>query len=300
MPEMTTLPSLDSLRCFCEAARLLNFRVAARTVALTPAALGQRIKQLEDLLGKTLFVRNTRHVSLTPEGLAFLPLAQKAVAAAESCVLFESSQPAPIDLVLGTRHELGMSWIVPMLPSLKKAFPHVTFHLYFGSGMDLLNRVRMQEIHCAVGSMRTMDPRIDAAPLHPEQYVFAASPRLLKTKRLKTYEDAQAHTLIDSSAELPLFQYWKEAASGTELPRFRDILYMGTIAAVRQQVLQGVGVAVLPQYLIAKDLETKRLVRVFTSVTPQADYFRLYFRSDDLRRPLYEHVAQLMRSHPLA
>jgi len=40
------LPSLESLRCFVEAARLLNFRKAARAVALTPAAFGARIRQL--------------------------------------------------------------------------------------------------------------------------------------------------------------------------------------------------------------------------------------------------------------
>jgi hypothetical protein len=63
-------PSFESLRCFVEAARLLNFRAAARAVALTPAALGQRIAQLEAQIGQTLFHRTTRRVTLSEAGLA--------------------------------------------------------------------------------------------------------------------------------------------------------------------------------------------------------------------------------------
>lgn len=74
----TALPSLDSLRCFAAAARLLNFRAAARTVALTPAALGQRIQKLEEELGAQLFRRTTRSVALTEAGLALLPAASSA------------------------------------------------------------------------------------------------------------------------------------------------------------------------------------------------------------------------------
>src|SRR5262249_3578107 len=79
---VTAPPSLESLRCFAEAARLLNFRAAARAVALTPAALGQRIQQLEGQLGRPLFHRSTRRVTLSEAGLALLPHAQRALEAA--------------------------------------------------------------------------------------------------------------------------------------------------------------------------------------------------------------------------
>ena len=64
MPE--PLPSLDALRCFAEAARLLNFRAAARSVGLTPAALGQRVRQLEDQLRHAVaFGERQRTISAT-------------------------------------------------------------------------------------------------------------------------------------------------------------------------------------------------------------------------------------------
>ena len=146
-------PSLESLRCFVEAARLLNFRAASRAVALTPAALGQRIAQLEAQIGRPLFHRTTRRVTLSEAGLALLGHAQQTLEAANACLRAGRGEtgPPPQDLVLGTRHELGMSWIVPMLPAVHAAQPQLTLHLYFGSGSDLAIRVRNQEIHCAVG-----------------------------------------------------------------------------------------------------------------------------------------------------
>src|SRR5262245_2038914 len=174
-------PSLDSLRCFVEAARLLNFRAAARAVSLTPAALGQRIAQLEGQIGKTLFHRTTRRVTLSETGLALLGHAQQALEAADACLRAGRGEtgPPPQDLVLGTRHELGMSWIVPMLPLLRRRHPQLTIHLYFGSGSDLLIRVRSTEVNCAVGSMRIDDPKLASTRLHREDYVFVGQPSLL-------------------------------------------------------------------------------------------------------------------------
>jgi LysR family glycine cleavage system transcriptional activator len=295
------LPSLDSLHCFVEAARLLNFRAAARAVALTPAALGQRIKQLEDQLGTPLFQRTTRRVMLTSAGLALLPHARRTLEAARDCVRVGRGEVAPpeVDLTLGTRHELGMSWVVPMLDELRRVQPHVTYHLYFGSSTDLLLRVRSVEIDCAVGSMRLTDPKLDSLRLHREAYAFVASPGLLDSHPLRREKDAAAHTLVDAGPELPLFNYWRDAPGGGDRLRFGKIRLMSTIAAVRELVVRGEGVAVLPAYLVAPDLKARRLVQVMPKVVPSHDYFRLIFRVDDPRRSLYEALAAHMLKVPL-
>src|SRR6185295_7476366 len=119
------LPALDSLRCFDAAAHLPSFRAAARAVGLTPAALGQRIRQLEELLGAPLFERTTRSVTLTRAGLALIPRAQAALAAANEClhVVQGEAAPPPMEITLGTRFELGLSFVVPELPALMAAHP---------------------------------------------------------------------------------------------------------------------------------------------------------------------------------
>ena len=295
------LPSLESLRCFAAAARLLNFRAAARSVALTPAALGQRIQKLEDDVGQPLFRRTTRSVMLTEAGLALLPVAEECLSKARDCVRAARGEtgPPPMEVTLGTRQELGMSWIVPQLDELGRLFPSLDVHLYFGSGPDLLLRVRTMEIDCAVTSSRYTDPKLDALRLHREDYAFVGARQLLEEQPLSKDEHAGKHTLFDASAELPLFRYFRDAAGGGDRLTFRRIVRLGSIEAIRARVLSGAGVAVLPLYQVGPDLAKKTLRKVFPKVTPLHDWFRLVFRADDARRPVYERLAEAMRAAPL-
>lgn len=293
------LPSLDSLRCFAAAAKLLNFRAASRSVALTPAAFGQRIKQLEDQLGSPLFSRTTRSVRLTDAGLALLPHAERCLQAAAECLRVSARPSGSMDIVLGTRHELGLSWVMPQLEKLMKEQSWVQLHLYFGSGSDLVLRVRTMEIDCAVTSTRFTDPKLDSIRLHREDYALVGSRRLLDQLPLSRPEHAEKHALIDIDAELPLFRYWRDAPQGGDRLRFGRILRLGTIEAIRRGVEAGIGVAVLPAYLVQPDLASGAFRRIFPTVKPVHDYFRLVFRADDPRRSIYETMGQSMLASPL-
>lgn len=77
------LPPLDWLRVFEAAGRLGGFSAAAREFGLSQAAVSQRIGNLETWLGRTLFVREARGVSLTIEGESYLPLVQESLTALE-------------------------------------------------------------------------------------------------------------------------------------------------------------------------------------------------------------------------
>ncbi len=176
--------STENLRCFLEGARRLNFRAAAKAVALSLAAFGQRIRQLEDDLGVSLFRRSTRQV-------------------------------------------------------------------------------------------------------------------LLQRQPLLTADNKHLHTLFDSSFDLALFRYWRDAPGGIDSVNFKRIVCMGTIATIRKQVLQGRGVSVLPAYFIEKELQHGELVEVFPLVKPLADSFRLVFRGDDPKAGRYESIAEHMQRERL-
>jgi len=296
------LPSIDSLRCFTAAAKLLNFRAAARSVALTPAAFGQRIKQLEEHLGAPLFQRTTRSVRLTESGLALLPAAERCLLAAGDCVragAAGSRSLAPMDVTIGTRHELGLSWILPQLDGLTKLQPWLRLHLYFGSGADILMRVRSMEIECAVTSSRLTDPILDSLRLHREDYVFVGATALLDKKPLDKAKHASAHTLLDTDVGLSLFRYFRDAPSGGDHLRFGSVVRLGTIEAIRVRALAQAGVAVLPEYLVRKDIAAGRLARILPGVALLTDWFRLVFRTDDPRRSVYEQIAAQMSEVPL-
>ncbi len=294
------LPSIDSLRCFCAAAKFLNFRAASRAVALTPAAFGQRIKQLEDQLGAQLFVRTTRSVRLSVAGLALLPVAERALASVEDCTRAVAAGGAVprMDIVLGTRHELGLSWILPQVDALVREHPWLDLHLYFGSGVDLVNRVRSMELDCAVTSSRLNDPKLDGIRLHREDYVFVGAPALLDKTPLREPKDAERHVLIDIDDALSLYAYWRDAPRAAALS-FGKLSRFGTIEAIRQRIVAGAGVGVLPKYLVMRDLEAKRLRVLFPKVTLLHDYFRLVVRADDTRRALLETLAASLAAAPL-
>lgn len=295
-----SVPSLENLRCFLAAAQAPTFRAAARAVALTPAALSQRIRQLEHQLGARLFQRTTRSVSLTKAGLALVPAARTTLDAAAACVAAtrEDRRPAGVELTIGTRMELGLSFLVANHDALTAACPGLTLHYFFGSGLELLDRVRQREIDCTVTSARFSDPALASIPLHREEYVFVGSRELLRRHPLSRREQAGDHTLLDIDRSLPLYRYWQEAAGGGDL-RFGRVWRVGAGAAIQQLVARGRGVAVLPRYLVADELKRKVLVPLFPAVKPAADHFRLVFRHDDPRRSTFDSLATALLQLPL-
>jgi LysR family glycine cleavage system transcriptional activator len=295
------LPDIESLRCFVVAARTLNFRQASQEVGLTPAALGQRIKQLEDQVGVSLFARTTRKVELTEAGLSMLPRAQATLEQAESCVMAARGElgPAPMDITIGTRHELGLSWIQPMLPDLGERFAHINFHLFFGSGEDLNRRVLARELDCGISSRRAIEPNLDFIQLHQENYVFVGERAVLDQQPAPDESSLKAHRLIDVGPELHLLHYLRQTEASIDPQAFGGFRWMGTISAIRSAVLAGEGLAVLPLYLVQDDLDTGRLAQVWPERTLVHDWFRLLFRADDPRVSLFRALGQAMRGHSL-
>jgi DNA-binding transcriptional LysR family regulator len=182
---------------------------------------------------------------------------------------------------------------------MREAQPGLTVHVYFGSGPDLVHRVRSAQIDCAVTSSIITDPKLDATRLHEERYVFVGHPDLIRDRPLSRPEHAEQHTLIDVSPDLPLFRYWRDGHGGVDNMPFGRILRLGTIAAIRHLVVTGEGVAVLPEYFVSPDLGAKRLIRLFPKVRPLSDYFRLVYRADDPRSSVYTSVANVMLEEPL-
>ena len=295
------LPATESLRCFVAAAERLNFRAAAKLVGLTPAALSQRIRLLEEQMGAALFQRTTRSVQLTTAGLALLPRARACLAEAAACVRAArgDGSPAPVELTLGTRFELGMSWLVPLLPGLRAALPHLTLNLFFGSGHEITERLRAGLIDCAVTSAQIHDLRLVGARLHEERYALVGAPGLLRRRPLTRPEEAAEHVLLDIDAGLPLYRYFGEAEGAPSLPRFAGHRWLGLGAAVKAMALAGEGVAVLPEYMIAAELRLRRLRRLFPRVALRSDYFRLMYRGDDPRAAIHVELAGWLAAAPI-
>jgi DNA-binding transcriptional LysR family regulator len=203
--------------------------------------------------------------------------------------------PPPYELVLGTRYELGLSWLCPSLGPLARKRPERTIHLYNGDSPDLLGRLERGELDAVVASMRLTSPRLRYAALHAEEYDFVSLERCLRRR-----EDAQGLTLVDVTPDLPLFRYFLDALDDADPWRFARTEYLGGIGNIRRRLFDGGGrVAVLPRYFIARELAAGRLQRLMPGVRARSDSFRLVWRAGHPREPELAALAADLRERPL-
>jgi DNA-binding transcriptional LysR family regulator len=288
---------LESLRCFDAAATTLNFRAAAGRVHLSPAAFSDRMHRLEEEVDAELFSRTTRQVELSEAGARLLPMARELIAGVERMLSAgrAGSAARPYELYVGTRYELGLSWLCPALTPLGSSRPERTIHLYNGDSRDLLLRLERGDLDAIIASMRLTSPRLTYATLHAEDYVLVS-----RKPRLRRRSDAQQLTLLDVSRDLPLFRYFLDALPDAEPWPFAHVEYLGGIGNIRRRLLDGKGrVAVLPRYFVRADLAARRLVRLQPRIALRSDAFRLVWRTGHPRTPELLALAEELRAIPL-
>jgi DNA-binding transcriptional LysR family regulator len=111
-----------------------------------------------------------------------------------------------------------------------------------------------------------------------EEYVLTGSAALLRRTAFRGVQDAPRHTLLELSDDLPLSRYFLDQVGGTAAWRFGTIEYLGTIGAIRLRMLQGRGIAVLPRYFVAGDIDGGTLRSLLPRIALQSDTFRLVWR----------------------
>jgi LysR family transcriptional regulator, glycine cleavage system transcriptional activator len=124
----THLP-LNALRVFEAAARHLSFTRAADELAVTPAAVGQQIRALEDTLGVVLFRRLTRNLELTPEAETALPALQQGFLAFEETVRLLQARQSSLVLSLAAPRALVAKWLTPRLADYGRQNPDLRFSI---------------------------------------------------------------------------------------------------------------------------------------------------------------------------
>lgn len=131
----THLP-LNALRVFDAAARHLSFTRAADELAVTPAAVGQQIRALEDLLGVVLFRRTSKGLELTDEASAGLAALRTGFLHFEDAVqAMQAGQSSHVYTIAAPREFLA-AWLAPRLAAFRADNPHVRFVLVDGETTD--------------------------------------------------------------------------------------------------------------------------------------------------------------------
>ena len=124
----THLP-LNGLRVLDAAARHLSFTRAADELAVTPAAVGQQIRALEDTLGVVLFRRTTRGLELTPEAEAGLGALRDGFLQFEEAVRAMQAGQSSKSLTIAAPRDLTEKWLMPRLAEVAQADGELRFVL---------------------------------------------------------------------------------------------------------------------------------------------------------------------------
>jgi LysR family transcriptional regulator, glycine cleavage system transcriptional activator len=129
----THLP-LNGLRVFDAAARHLSFTRAADELAVTPAAVGQQIRALEDVLGVVLFRRTSKGLELTPEaGAGLEPLRAGFLQLEESVRAMQAGQSSK-SLTIAAPRDFTAKWLAARLAQFGRSDPELRFALVAADG----------------------------------------------------------------------------------------------------------------------------------------------------------------------
>lgn len=279
------LPPLNSLRAFVAAARHLSLAKAADELAVTPGAVSQQIKQLEDHLGCALFRRANRQMLLTDEGQAILPGLVEAFERMHEALQAIGRVGQDGRLTVSVAPSLASKWLVPRLDRFTALHPEID--VLVSASMALAD-FDAEEIDCAIRYGAGRYPGLVVEKLMAESVVPVCSPSLLKDRKLKAPADLKDFTLLhDDSPDLdpscPDWRMWLRAA-GVEHIGARRGLRFNQSSLVVEAAISGRGVALAKARLAADDIRAGRLVTLFN--VKQPIQFAYYFVAPPARSAL--------------
>lgn len=255
------LPSLNSLRAFEAAARHLSFAGAAQELHVTPAAVSQLIKQLENDLGVVLFKRG-KTLTLSDAAAA---VATQLTEAFEQIThvsdrLRGHDQNGP--LVISAPPTFAARWFISRMEDFESRHPAV--------GIRLLATQRVvdftvENIDVAIRFGSGPFNNLYSEKLLPEQIILVAAPTI--ARNLKNIQDLPSLTLLhdeshDWDSAFPSWQTWLQSLEISIAQPLR-IRHFSDMNLVIQAAINEIGVALVWQSLVLDDIRDGRLVTLF-------------------------------------
>lgn len=252
------LPSLAVLRCFEAAAQYQSYTAAAEVLGLTQSVVSRQVKELEDTIGAPLFRREGRGVRLTSAGQA---LAQELSGDLDRlrrtlnhAMAAGSGQRA---LTIAAPPTFAARWLVPRLQGFRDLHDDLRIVLYSRSEpFDLV----AEKIDIAVHFGGWDWPGTQLTPLCPEDLVVAASPQLICRHPHQTDADILEMPLLHLTSRAHL---WAQFAAQLAIPYAgRQGCTFDQFSLQIEAAVAGMGAAILPNYLIEKELADGSLTKL--------------------------------------
>jgi len=257
------LTHLNALRAFEATARLGSYASAARELGVTPAAVGQQVRTLEDYLGNGLFERQAKKLVLTDAAAAVLPDIRDAFdrLAQAAGRLKEARRPPLVTVTLPP--SFAAKWLMPRVEQFRMSYPDVDLRL---DTTDRLADLARESIAVGIRYGNGRYPGLEATVLMAEEVFPVCSPSLPTRIRALREPGDLVHfklihdTTLESHANFPTWATWVRAARAGKVDARRGLRINSSIMAL-QAAIDGQGVALARSVIVADDLREGRLIR---------------------------------------
>ncbi len=262
---------LNALRALEASARHQSFSAAAAELNVTPAAVGQLVRTLEDWLGTPLFHRNSSgRVRLVATEAAQRALPDIRAGLDRLALGLERLKEGSANgvLTVTVSPAFAAKWLLPRIDRFQSAWPDTDVRL--DTSLKPVDFVA-QRVDIGVRYGTGSWPGLVAEKLMDEEVYPVCSPGLLRQRRrLHKPSDLARETLIhdlsmDDHAGFPSWGAWLKKAGVTEVATTRG-MKINNAAAVLQAAIDGHGVALARSVMARDDLAAGRLVRLFPEI----------------------------------
>jgi len=251
------------LKAFCLVASNGGFSAAARQLNVAPSSVTRLVDALEARIGTPLLNRSTRSVTLTDNGRGYFEQAMHILAAldeADDTAAGRDAEPAGV-LRVTAPVTLANRYISPMLPELLLRYPRLELDLRLSDAMSNMVDEAI-DIAVRIGNPERQ-PNLVARKLAGHTRHICASPGYLARHGApQTPDELSAHNCL-------VFAYggrrdtWRLRKAGVaQEVEVRGNLHVNNAEMLRQAALNGLGLAMLPGWLIQPDLQAGTLVPV--------------------------------------
>ncbi len=249
------LPPIPALMALEAVDRLGTASAAAEELSLTQGAISRALQGLEAQLGLPLLIRERQRLHLTPAGRDYVAEVRKALSLLASASLTLRANPTGGSLNLAILPAFGMHWLAPRLARFAQTHPEVTVNLSTRlKPFDFAGTTFDAAIHYG----RQDWPGADSLKLMDEEVIAVAAPGL---PALKAATDILNHPLLHLESRTGDWGRWlaHHGAPGLRPPG----MMFDQFATLTQGAIHGMGLALVPTFLIGRELKEGRLIPVF-------------------------------------
>lgn len=264
--QASSLPHLAWLRAFEATARHLSFTLAAQELGLTQSAVSQHVRNLELYLGRDLFIRRTRALALTEAGGNYLPTVREAFDMLTQGTRSVFGEARGKSLIVQCNLGFALFWLTPRLRHFQAAHPDIA--------LNIVTPIWDPERNTDPASLEIRFAREGDLPHGAERLTQDRFYPVCHPDYQGGAFDLDTATLFDCSGLTGTWEAWFKSQA-RPFPRWAEVNRGSTFGIAVNVALEGAGIAMAHDTLVADAIREGRLVRPFDHAPPLTEGYYL-------------------------